>query len=168
MAHSRLLRLRRVCLLKSVALPLMPSTVVNVLPLCRGSSLIWRVLQSDVAAVSAAKSHISALPPSRLHNDPPEAPHPILRPAEMQNAWHFRGIVVQRRLITRAIWPRARGNAAKQQAQQKVPLAISRKRDFPNFSILCALTGSNRRPAGCKPAALPAELKARTCRIRQR
>ena len=28
--------------------------------------------------------------------------------------------------------------------------------------LLCALTGSNRRPAGCKPAALPAELKART------
>ena len=27
--------------------------------------------------------------------------------------------------------------------------------------IWCALTGSNRRPAGCKPAALPAELKAR-------
>ena len=28
--------------------------------------------------------------------------------------------------------------------------------------VMCALTGSNRRPAGCKPAALPAELKART------
>ena len=29
--------------------------------------------------------------------------------------------------------------------------------------VMCALTGSNRRPAGCKPAALPAELKALNC-----
>ena len=44
------------------------------------------------------------------------------------------------------------------------PLSTQRPltmRGFCITQILCALTGSNRRPAGCKPAALPAELKAR-------
>ena len=56
--------------------------------------------------------------------------------------------------ISRVFYPSLRVKAGP--IQQK-PLSAVR---IEAVIVVCALTGSNRRPAGCKPAALPAELKA--------